>query len=233
MISQQIYTDGEYLQNNPNWHVEDSPWKAQQIIKIITQNKLSPNTICEVGCGAGGILQQLQKNMSTDCKFWGYDISLQAIEFCQIHSNENLQFEIADITQKNAVFFDMILVIDLLEHLEDYFSLLRNIKCKSKYKIFHIPLDISVQSVLRQHPIIELRKSVGHIHYFTKETALEFLKDSGYELLDYFYTAGYVELPAKSIRNHIARIPRKVFYSIHQDLAVRVLGGYSLMILAR
>ena len=54
------YNDGGYLSENPDWHVGDSPWKAQQIHKIIDRNKLSPRTICEVGCGAGEILRQLR-----------------------------------------------------------------------------------------------------------------------------------------------------------------------------
>jgi hypothetical protein len=233
MLSNQIYTDGNYLQNNPSWHSEDSPWKAQQIIQILAKNRLVPKTICEVGCGAGEILKQLQEKMSNECLFWGYEISPQAFEICQTKSNERLQFELGDIRQKTDVVFDLILAIDLIEHLEDYFSFLRSLKSKSEYKIFHIPLDLSVQTVLRINPILDLRKSVGHIHYFTKETALEALKDSGYELLNYFYTAGYVELPAKSLKNRIARVPRKIFYSIHQDMAVRIMGGYSLLVLAR
>jgi cyclopropane fatty-acyl-phospholipid synthase-like methyltransferase len=230
---QQIYTEGKYLEENPAWHIEDSPWKAEHIRRIITQNMLEPKTICEVGCGAGGILEQLQAKMNPSCLFWGYEISPQAFELCQSRSNQRLNFELGDLQNKQNIFFDLMLVIDLIEHLEDYFGFLKNIKPKSEYKIFHIPLDISVQSVLRLTPILNLRESVGHIHYFTKEIALEALKDSGYEIVDYFYTAGYVELPAKSMRNHLARIPRQLLYSIHQDLAVRVMGGYSLMILAK
>lgn len=26
-----MYTDGTYLRNNPDWHVDDSPWKANQV----------------------------------------------------------------------------------------------------------------------------------------------------------------------------------------------------------
>ncbi len=46
----QIYEDGTYLDNNPGWHEEDSPWKAKQIDNIIKKNSLNPKTICEVGC---------------------------------------------------------------------------------------------------------------------------------------------------------------------------------------
>jgi ubiquinone/menaquinone biosynthesis C-methylase UbiE len=64
-----MYVSGEYLQNNPMWHVEDSPWKAKQILKILGRNNIAPGTICEVGCGAGEILAQLQHEMPKDCEF--------------------------------------------------------------------------------------------------------------------------------------------------------------------
>jgi len=69
-------------------------------------------------------------------------------------------------------FFDVVMAIDVLEHVEDYFTFLRKISKKGKYKIFHIPLDMSVSAVLRISPLIDGRKKVGHIHYFSKDTAL-------------------------------------------------------------
>ena len=29
------YVDGTYLQQNPDWHVPDSAWKVQQILRIL------------------------------------------------------------------------------------------------------------------------------------------------------------------------------------------------------
>jgi hypothetical protein len=99
-------------------------------------------------------------------------------------------------------------------------------------KIFHFPLDLSVQAVLRKRGLLTRRELYGHIQYFTKETALETLKDVGYELLDYFYTPRCIEL-AKQMIQKIAILPRKVCFAIHPDLAVRILGGYSLLVLAK
>jgi hypothetical protein len=67
LMSEEMYTQGEYLKKHPTWHVEDSPWKAEQIIKIMERNRLKPNSICEVGCGAGEILNQLYFKMSDHC----------------------------------------------------------------------------------------------------------------------------------------------------------------------
>ena len=124
-------------------------------------------------------------------------------------------------------------MIDLIEHVEDYFHFLRTVKPMSTYKILHIPLDLSVQSVARITPIVNQRSRVGHIHYFTKEIALTMLKELGYEVLDSFYTAATIDLPAQSLKSHLMRLPRKIFFALNQDLAVRYLGGYSLMVLAK
>src|SRR5713226_2405450 len=101
---EEMYTSGDYLVKKPTWHVEDSSWKAKQIIRMMTQNHIAPQTICEVGCGAGEILKQLQESMDNQCMFWGYDISPQAIELCKIRSNDRLQFKLADIKQEQAAF---------------------------------------------------------------------------------------------------------------------------------
>jgi len=227
-----IYEDGTYLDNNPSWHEEDSPWKAKQITKIIETNALTPQTICEVGCGAGGILEQLSKQY-TDKSLTGYEISPQAFELCSQKANDNLSFNLSDLLEEADSYFDVAMAIDVFEHVEDYLSFLRKLKPKAKYKIFHIPLDLSVQTVLRSSPIIRGRALVGHIHYFTKEIALEALKDTGYEIVDYFYTGGSLELPNRSWKMQLLKLPRQLAFSVHEDLAVRVLGGYSLLVLAK
>lgn len=234
-MSEKTYVSGEYLENNPNWHVEDSPWKAKQILQLMKRSNLVPITICEVGCGAGEILAQLQNEISGECEFIGYEISPQAFELSHNRANNRLNFKLMDILQEKEVSYDLILLIDLIEHLEDYYTFLRKIKPKSQYKILHIPLDLSAQLVIRNTPLVESRKSVGHLHYFTKDMALQILGDLDYEVLDYFYTytADATRLPATSIKTLIARPLRKLFFMIHKDLTVRILGGYSLMVLAR
>lgn len=110
---------------------------------------------------------------------------------------------------------------------------MRKLRKKAQYKIFHIPLDISVSSVVRSKPILVARQKVGHLHYFTKETALATLSDNGYEIIDYFYTAGSINLNVKSIKTFLAKVPRLMLYNLNQDIAVRLLGGYSLLVLTK
>ena len=232
-MAEKLYTSGNYLEKNPGWHVEESPWKARQIMQMLTRNHLEPHTICEVGCGVGEVLKQLQEHMEDNCTFTGYDISPQAIELAQSRVNARLYFKLMDIKQEQGVFFDLILVMDVIEHLEDYFSFLRAIGPKSAYKIFHIPLDLSAQTVLRRKALLHVRTMYGHLHYFTKETALQAVEDTGYDILDYCYTARALEIPSKEVARKLLNIPRRALFAINPELATHTLGGWSLLILAK
>lgn len=227
------YKSGDYLEGNPTWHAEDSAWKAGEIIRMIERNQLTPSSVCEVGCGAGEILLELYKRLPKEIHFDGYEVSPQAYELCQARRRERLKFFLSEGGTGDSRYYDLVLVIDVLEHVEDIFGFLRSIRLKGKQKIFHIPLDMSVQKVLRREPIMRLRKQVGHIHYFMKSTALALLEECGYEIDDVFYTAGDLHLRPQSSLARMARLPRRVSFALNEDWAAHLLGGFSLMVLAR
>lgn len=233
MMLSEIYTEnnGDYLRNNPTWHVEDSPWKAQQISKMLARNSIDPKTVAEVGCGAGEILNQLYSSMPDYVNFTGYDISSDAIAMARQREKNRLIFRQEDFAEAAEV-TDLLIMMDVFEHVDDYLGFLKRCKKKARNTIFHIPLDLSVSAILRNR-LIAGRKSVGHLHYFMKETALATLTDSGYEILDFFYTAGSLELPMKTLRSRAAILPRKLLFSLNQDMAAKLMGGFSLLVLAK
>ena len=233
-MSQNRYVEGHYEARNPRWHVEESPWKAEQILRILRKHNRQPRTICEVGCGAGEILSHLYNQLPSTVVLHGYDISPHAIELCKKHQKPRLAFHLGDLLQEEVVRpFDLVLTIDVIEHVEDYFGFLRKLRPRGRQHVFHIPLEISVQTVLRCSPILRAREQVGHLHSFTKETALATLADTGYEIVDYFYTAASIEPPNRSVKQQIGKLPRRVAYRLNADWAVRILGGYSLLVLAQ
>src|SRR5579863_10330445 len=108
-MKQDLYTlkNSDYKKNNNTWHVEDSPWKARQIFKILQRNKLSPGTIAEIGCGAGEILVQLNNLINlSKIRYEGYDISPDAFELSKTREQENIKFFNEDLLKKEDVFFD-------------------------------------------------------------------------------------------------------------------------------
>jgi len=233
MSSGNIYTDGDYLKNNPTWDVEDAPWKADLIFHMIQKHHIDPKTICEIGCGCGEILHQLQLKLPATTQLTGYEISPQAYELCKERSNDNLLFYLKNYCGETDSSYDLILLIDLIEHLEDYFRFLREIRKKSQYKILHIPLELFVLSAFHPPFLLKQKKKVGHLHFFSKDLALQMLRDLEYEIIDYSYTAGY-SLPRDfGLKDRLLKIPRRLFFRILPDETVRIFGGYSLLVLVK
>jgi len=228
-----IYTDGTYLRNNPDWHVDDSPWKAKHVARMLDRHGIVPQTVCEIGCGAGEILRSLSTHLEPSTRFFGYEISPNAYKICSQKANERFTFRLANLLDETNVRFDLVMAMDVFEHVEDYFGFLRKLRDKAQYKIFHIPLELSAQEVLRGKPLLNARRNVGHIHHFSKETALATLEDCGYTVLDHFYTSGRTDLGGLGWKSQLMRLPRQALYKVNQDAAVRTLGGYSLLALAR
>ena len=226
------YNDGDYLSKNSNWHAEDSPWKAQQIDKIIKRNKLNPRTICEAGCGAGEILRQLSlKSTYAEIDFTGYEVSDDAFELCRTRSAKRLTYLKKDLLEDSQQ-YDITLCIDVFEHVENYIGFLRGLREKGEFKIFHIPLDLSVDALLRGR-LIYRRSSVGHLHYFTPDTAIATLTDCGYEIIDQMYTPSFKDLRSKCWKEKLIKLPRYALYKASPKLLSTLIGGVSLMVLAR
>ncbi len=231
-----IYTSGQYLDVTQTWHAEDSPWKARQIKKIIDKNEIHPRNIAEIGCGSGAILNELSKLPELQgIDFSGYDISPQAIEIAKQLDNKKIEFFQEDLlSEDNATNFDILMVIDVFEHVPDYMGFVSKCKTKATYKIYHIPLDIHVSSVIR-NAFIRNRYTIGHIHYFTADSALSTLRDTGHEIIDSCYTNGafgvFKEHP--TIKKALANLPRWLFSKFSLPFTARLLGGYSLLVLAK
>jgi predicted TPR repeat methyltransferase len=226
-----IYQTGEYLKNNPDWHSEDSPWKAKKILRILERNNIDPKSVCEIGCGAGGILKYLHSSMEK-VEFTGYEISKDAFEFCKTLQRERLTFKFEDLlADNNPDYYDLLLCCDVFEHVEDHFKFLRRIKEKAQLSIFLIPLELSVISLLFKSRLLESRKKFGHIHYFSKETALATLKETGFSIIDYSYTNRTFECHV-DFSKRILNIFRRLL-NFNKDFSVRLLGGEHLLVLAK
>lgn len=232
---QDLYTSGKYLEETQTWHAEDSPWKASHIWQLIDKNELQLDSIVDVGCGSGAILSALSDiEQLKNTKLEGYDISPQAIELAVQKEKGNLRFYNDNVLgfDRDSK-FDLLLAIDVFEHVPDYLGFLNSCRDRAKYKIYHIPLDLHVSALMRGS-ITSARYTIGHIHYFDADSAMCALKDTGHVIVDSFYTKGATDLFFRkpSFKKGVANIPRWLFSFFSTPLAARLFGGYSLMVLA-
>ena len=215
-----------YLAHNPGWHVEDSRWKADQVIELL--DRWTPRSVCDVGCGAGEVLRHIHDRLPVD-RLVGYEVAESAFELCRRRdATDRLEFKLEDAAA-SPEHFDLMLLLDVIEHVQDPIGFLRSLRFKSDRTILHIPLDLSVQSVLRPGRLLHSRRAVGHLHYFTQETAEATLQDSGYHVVSTRLTGVSTDLPAKSRKAAAAALPRRI---LPPHIAARTLGGFSLLVLA-
>lgn len=228
----QLYLEGEYLAHNPDWHAEHSPWKADKIVRILERNGVRPKRVAEVGCGAGEILIQLARQWPATA-FDGYDISPQAHEIAIQREADNVRFLLGDFTEMGRDDYDLTLVIDVVEHVEDYYGFLRRLRPRSDYKVFHVPLDLSVRNLMKQDALPAGRRNVGHIQAFTKDSILATLDETGFRVVDWMYTDTACAKPKKALAARMHRFVRRTSFNANPDTVARWLSGYSMMILAQ
>ena len=217
------YTNGEYLSTNPDWHIVDSRWKAAQVLEMLHDAKV--HTVCEVGCGAGEILRQIHDHLPDVRRLVGYEIAETPLAMALERESVRLTFKLRDAAQDDER-FDLMLIMDVIEHVSDPIAFLTALRFKAARTILHVPLDLSAQAMLRPGKLIAERERVGHIHYFTPETALATVRDAGYMIQGYAFTPSY-QTGSGSLKGRLARIPRRL---LPKSLTIRVLGGYSMLI---
>jgi SAM-dependent methyltransferase len=228
-----LYTSDEYSRQVSDWHVSESNAKVREILRALHRHRLTPRRVCDVGCGAGEVLRLLQQQLPTTTEFVGYDIAPRALELAASRANARLRFIQGDMPRDVHDDFDLLLALDVIEHVEDYFGFLRALRPISKYKIFFFPLDLSVQTVIRPYGLLQKRDAYGHLHYFTRETALRALTDVGYTIVDSVYTSDMIDMPTHLLGRKVLKYPRKLLFALSPDFAVHLLGGYRLLVLAR
>jgi hypothetical protein len=231
-IVERRYHDSTYLSQNPDWDRQDSPWKADLVRRLLNDSGIMPSSVCEVGCGAGDVLVNLKAHYP-DVTFYGYDISPQAAQFWKEHERHGIHFQQGDFFDLYRETYDVLMLLDVIEHLSDPFTFLERLRGAAEYFVLHIPLDLSALSVLRERPLMEVRAKVGHIHYYTKSLALATVQESGFEVLSWRYSGAALNSPGRTLKTRLAMLPRRLLYALHKDIGVRALGGETLLVLAR
>lgn len=229
------YVDGTYLQEVKAWHEGDAPWKASKVLAMIEKHRLQPRTVCDIGCGAGAVLAWLQDKLPGDVTLSGYDISPQAIALARPKENERLGFFNEDFLQAQVT-PDLLLVLDVFEHVPDYLGFLSALKERAKWFVFHIPIDLSVQSINHSSAtVLRKRNKYGHLHAFTRDMALATLRDTGYDVVDFAYTNDHEidNTPPKELRPKVMYHVRRRLFQRFPDLAVWLFTSFNCLVLAR
>ena len=234
------YISGDYIKKNHSYHSEDSQFKWNNFADILNSSNLNfrnVETIIDIGCGAGQILIEANKSSLFNNKtiFKGYDINPDAINLAKKNSDKVSFFNQNFLNLDNEK-GDLIIAADVFEHIQDKYDFLFKLKNKGNFFLFNIPLEISLFSMIRKKNIFKHSfDNVGHLHFFTKRTALLALENSGFKILNFNLVNNRFEdfRKNKKIHSLIINIPQYILEKLSINLSSSIFGGYSLVVLAK
>ncbi|RJR26594.1 class I SAM-dependent methyltransferase [candidate division WWE3 bacterium] len=112
------------MENDYWWHIG----KKHLVNSLIEHYYDDPNdlNILEVGCGTGNLTQSLQKYGNVK----GFDISPHAVEYCRNKGLENIHLQDISVLDHTPYSnqFDLILALDVLEHIQDDLNVMQKVR---------------------------------------------------------------------------------------------------------
>lgn len=225
-----LYTDGAYALKNPDWHAGDSAGKAADIIALFEpifragQDRLR---IAEVGAGFGGVLSEVcrllhLRHPSTTIEAAAFEISEHA---CREAARRHPEI---DVRQKAFVAadgpFDVVMLIDVLEHLENPSQLLREVRGAGRWLVVRQPLLESI-STFRRNDYPGQRAAFGHIAWFNHRSFNDLLAASGWRAVETRLTPPW-QLAAQP-RRRVSWLNR-LFAQLQPEWASYLFAGYYL-----
>ena len=241
-IGVEKYTSGEYGHYSPSWHKEDSQWKVQQISKLVDADFLKQTfpdvthlKAIDIGCGAGGVIGNFAEYLIQ----LGYGISATGIEPSPEALDmargdwPNVQFQQVNLTEVQEQ-FDIGLLMDVVEHVENPWQFVREASNRCKLLIFHLPLDDSFLTEIASLYHYKAQ-TMGHIHFFTRQKALWFLESCGLQVISHQFTQSFAVPSSLQIspKHRLLALPRRLLATLSPALCSRVLGGMSLVVVAK
>jgi SAM-dependent methyltransferase len=166
---------------------------------FFVENVTAEDIVIDLGCGTGLILSKVGQKCK---KGIGIDYNDKNLEYARSHcKGDNIEFYKGDITNIDAINkmvgdYTVVIVSQILEHLEDPVHLLKNLKCDR--------LLISVPS--EENWIVQMKKDLGmpyfgdsdHKRLYTKEMLKEHLEEAGFGYIYMGHTSlGSIECVAR------------------------------------
>lgn len=163
--------------NYYNKHESSNP-----IVKYLMKNfhaalfdmidRVSPNSMLDVGCGEGYTLREL-KNRYPSLSIEGRDVEQDIIEIAR-KENPDISFRVesAYSIKKPGRSYDLVTVMEVLEHLEYPDKAISEAKrLTKKHCIFTVPFEPywRILNIMRLRYITELGNTPGHINHWGRD----------------------------------------------------------------
>lgn len=214
----------------PHLHIEDSANKIKELSEVIPSD-FRIRSLLDVGSDAGLITQAIGERHKAN-QVDALDLSDQAIELTRIALNSFPKSEVKQCTLEEYQpqrSYDMIMFIDVLEHLNDPVNTLKTAAKLSHFLAVRSPLEESQMNRLEKkyfgrdyQRLMEQR--YGHIQHFSQESFREILDAGGFDVIN----TRYFRIPnnADVLKKTSHKLFEKAVSFFAKDKYPKVWGGF-------
>jgi len=232
LIPGSCYESGQFLKNymggkDANFKVKEMKKLLEPYVALLPKDKLR---VLDLGCGDGKttfLIRDALKDLGFNgIKVYGYDIHPKILKF---KGDKDVTFVRKDITRIKKK-FDLIVLLDVIEHIPDPVETLRKISKSAKFILLYLPLEdcflIKLRNLFRKRI-----KQSGHLIFLDICSAFNLAAMAGIKTIDYRLSPGYTApCGLQTVLQKITYPWRKLIYWISPSLLQSTLGGVSLMI---
>lgn len=189
-----LYEDLYNLEEKHWWHVSKRTI-VQNLIE--NYNNIEKPKILDIGCGTGKNIEELSKYGEV----WGLDKSLEAIKFCKKRGLKNLKLGNAEKTKFKSGSFDIITLLDVLEHTDDNQTLqeMNRLLKKNGLLIITVPAFYWLWS--------QWDRILHHKRRYNSKNLIAILQKNKFKIIKITYLYSFLVPPALTIR----KIKEKIF----------------------
>jgi SAM-dependent methyltransferase len=247
-----LYSSDAYISKNPTLHEEDSQWKVEKILPLVdtfcTLAGKKEIDVLDVGGGAGIVLRDvsayIEKTHGIKVRKHALDMSPGMLKI-QAKNNPGLSLALNEDITKTSMgtkCMDLILMIDVIEHIPDQKKALSEIARISRFAIFKVPLEdnltagamnLATLGRQRRHWI----ETIGHCNTYTfgrMKKALE--KNTGEIMMSSFtnvfqyYSSSEFYIRRRRIRDRVVNTLGRTLFSISPRLCSLVFSDFSMFL---
>lgn len=197
-----LYEDMYKTEDTHWWHKAKRRFVGFLISRHIKKENIK---ILDVGCGTGKNMEELSKKGEV----WGVDISQEALLFCKKRNLMNVKQGEAEHLPFQKGTFDVVCVLDVLEHVDDSVSIgeVGRVLNNDGYIIITVPAFGWLWS--------EWDEALHHKRRYTKGQLKKLLTDEGFLVLRNTYIHSFLVFPIFVIRK-LKQLQQKKYSSDFQ-----------------
>lgn len=226
----------EYIRLHPDLHDADLESKITAVFKILPHD-ININSILDVACGSGKILIEVLKKLNS-IRNVGIDISKKAINIAKQYDLEKKVLWITkDIFKFNQERFDLVLALDIIEHISDDKKFLNKMEELGQNLIIKAPIEknfinklFNILSFKKIDPLLDTKLRYGHVHHYSLKELMKLINGSSFSIKK----INYMHLPKRSkLFWEIWRIIFMPLWFISKEYYIKFNGGFLVLFLTR